>query len=155
MLLSAGLSLTQPGFKIYEEWLGGKGASENDASTPWEILATEAPEGTWAMTVEHEQRKSITWKRISRVAVDGTTKASSKMRLNWKLVDPEYPNEILAVFTGNLGLSHSGTLQINVHWGFKFDRMVAMTLICLMMEGKRPTNNGLVSSGWVIQNLGY
>lgn len=46
---------------------------------------------------------------------------------------PPRPNgDVLAVFTGERGLTHvEGTLQINVEWGANFDHMVLITLVAI------------------------
>ncbi|CAG9977295.1 unnamed protein product [Clonostachys byssicola] len=144
--LAAGRLSTSSSFKIY---LGDPKCyfEDYDKSLPWEKMNIERPESTWSLGfAESDLRRDFIWKKTRRIAVDGVDKPSRLLAQNWKLTCANDPDDVLAIFTGDLGLSRGGTLQIDVDWGIQFEHMVLITLVCQFSKHKQPASQSSGSS---------
>ncbi|CAH0045886.1 unnamed protein product [Clonostachys solani] len=146
IVLAAGRLATSSAFKIY---LGDPKCyyEDYDKSLPWEKMNIERPESTWSLDFsDSDIRRDFIWKKTRRIAVDGVEKPSRLLAQNWKLTCANDPDDVLAIFTGDLGLSQGGTLQINIDWGVQFEHMVLITLVCQFSKHKQPASQGSGSS---------
>ncbi|CAH0042657.1 unnamed protein product [Clonostachys rhizophaga] len=137
IMLAAGRLSTSSSFKIY---LGDPKCyfEEYDKSLPCEKMNIERPESTWSLDFDElDLRRDFIWKKTRRIAVEGVDKPSRLLARNWKLTYANDPDDVLAIFTGDLGLSRGGTLQINVDWGVQFEHMVLITLVCQFSKHKQ------------------
>ncbi|CAG9956817.1 unnamed protein product [Clonostachys rosea f. rosea IK726] len=146
IVLAAGRLSTSSSFKIY---LGDPKCyfEEYDKSLPWEKMNIERPESTWSLDFpDSDLRRDFIWKKTRRIVVDGVERASRLWAQNWKLTSANDPDDVLAIFTGALGLSRGGTLQINMDWGVQFEHMVLITLVCQFSKHKQPASQSSGSS---------
>ncbi|VUC25833.1 unnamed protein product [Clonostachys rosea] len=123
IVLAAGRLVTSSAFKIY---LGDPKCcyEDYDKSLPWEKMNIERPESTWSLVfAESDLRRDFIWKKTRRIAVDGVEKPSHLLAQNWKLSCANDPDDVLAIFTGDLTLSRGDTLQINMDWGARSNKL--------------------------------
>lgn len=111
---------------------------------PWESIGMDSKQPTWALDLPGGKRRNFAWKHTRHAAVDGVAPSKFTYR-GYKLVELDGEKEssgedVLAVFSCAKGLTNSGTLQINVDLGHKFEHMTILTLICVFERSKQPVN---------------
>lgn len=119
----------------------GLGDPENVNQVQWERMSkisTIPPRYRLEMTLPSQQgdeeRRSFLWKRTNHVKVDGSTSGWNPR--NYKLVD-ERTGDLLAVFTREMSISKSGTLQVKAELGDSFDTMAIISCLSLYEQSRR------------------